>query len=269
MPVTSRIFSLTLVLGLLPALLAGPAHAAEDAIVTDRPDFVESSNVVGKGRFQIETSIAFETDRADGIKTRTRNTPTLLRFGVSDNLELRLETDGAQQLRTSGADTNSSQRGWTDLAIGLKWHQRDADSATGQPGLAWLIHLDVDSGAADFRGQGLRPSVRFVAEWELPHGWSAGLMPGLYVDRSTEGRRFIGGILAGVIGKSLTDELRAFVEISAQQLASARDGGQVITLDAGLAYMINPSLQLDLAVAHGLNKASPDFGWTLGLSAKF
>lgn len=49
------------------AMAAGVhAQEQEDTIQTDRPDFVESSNVVGKGRFQIETSIAYERDSNSG-----------------------------------------------------------------------------------------------------------------------------------------------------------------------------------------------------------
>ena len=40
-------------------LLAAPL-AAQEPIATDRPDFVESSQVVGPSAFQIETSAAFE-----------------------------------------------------------------------------------------------------------------------------------------------------------------------------------------------------------------
>ena len=77
------------------ALLAPlSAIAADDGIVTDRPDFVESSNVVGRGRFQIETSVLAERDKSDGVRARTYSMPTLLRYGVGDVLELRVETDG-------------------------------------------------------------------------------------------------------------------------------------------------------------------------------
>jgi len=254
-------------------LRAGPAHAEDEPVATDRPDFVESSDVVGKGRLQLETSLAWERDRQGGVKTRLASTPTLLRIGLADTWELRLETDGRMRLRTEDSAITSAtvarESGWSDLSVGVKWHQRDGNEEAGTPGLAWLLHLDVDSGSAAFRGQGLRPSLRMVAEWELPGGWSAGVMPGLYRDRDEQGRHFVGAVLAGVIGRSLTERLRGFVEVSGQQLASSRHGGSVVTLDTGLAWQLDRDLQLDFAVFHGVNKNAPDLAWTVGLSARF
>lgn len=249
--------------------LAGPARADDEPIATDRPDFVESSDVVGKGRFQLETSLAWERDRTGGVRTRLASTPTLLRIGVGETWELRFETDGRLRLRTEDAGVTTRERGWSDLSVGVKWHQRDGNEETGTPGLGWLLHVDMDSGSGAFRGQGLRPSLRMVAEWEFAGGWSAGVMPGLYRDRDERGRHFVGAILAGVVGKSLTDQLRAFVELSGQQLASNRHGGSVVTLDAGLAYQLERNLQLDVALSRGINRNAPDLGWTVGLSARF
>ncbi|RZL35930.1 MAG: transporter [Rubrivivax sp.] len=255
--------------GLLALALASPAWAEDEPIATDRPDFVESSDVVGKGRVQIETSLAWERDRFGGTKARLSSTPTLLRIGLADTWELRLETDGRLRLRSEEAGMTTRARGWSDLSVGIKWHQRDGDEEAGTPGLGWLLHVDMDSGSGAFRGQGLRPSLRFVAEWEFAGGWSAGLMPGIYRDRNEDGGHFTGAILAGVVGKSLTEQLRAFVEVSGQQLTSARNGGSVVTLDAGLAYLLDRNLQVDMAVSRGINRNAPDLGWTIGLSARF
>jgi hypothetical protein len=251
------------------ALTGQYSWADEEPIATDRPDFVESSDVVGKGRVQIETSVAFERDKSGGVNTRTRSTPTLLRVGISEEWELRIETDGSLRARATEAGVTSRHSGWSDVSLGAKWHQRNGDEDTGQPGMAWLFHVDTDSGSSAFRGQGLRPSVRFVAEWELPGGWSAGVMPGIYSDRNADGKRFTGALLAGVLGKSLTERLRGFVELSAQQIASERNGGKVVTFDTGLAYLVSNDLQLDVAISRGVNKNAPDFSWTLGVSARY
>ncbi len=254
---------------LLAAITAQAAAAAEDTIATDRPDVVESSDVVGRGRFQIETCLAYERDRSGGTRTRVRSTPTLLRVGVNDTWELRLETDGRLSATADDATGRTHDRGYADVALGLKWHMQDGDEATARPGIAWLVHVDVDSGSAPFRGQGRRPSVRVVAEWDLPNDVSVGVMPGLFADRNVDGKRFVGGIVAAVASKSLTDRLRGFAELAASQLASRRNGGNVVTFDAGLAYLLTNDMQLDVAVARGLSKAAPDFAWTVGWSARF
>lgn len=256
----------------LSALMACPFGAqAEDRISTDRPDFVESSLVVGKGRFQIETGFSSERNQADGVKERLTTTPTLLRYGVSDTWEIRLETDGAAYLRSKDLGTSVVTRthGAADISLGAKWHVQDGDDEQGRPGMAWLFHADVDTGSEAFRGNGVRPSVRFVAEWELPGDWSVGVMPGVVADKSPEGKRFMSGIAAVTVAKSWTDNFRTFVELSGQQLASKKYGGNVVTFDAGAAYLIGNDMQVDIVGSWGANRNTPDFQWGVGFSIRF
>jgi hypothetical protein len=244
------------------------AAQAEDTIATDRPDVVESSEVVGKGRFQIETSYAAEREAKHSPKTRVHSTPTLLRIGVSDTVELRMETDGLMRVNTWDNGQRSSVRGSSDIAFGLKWHVRTPADGESGPSTAWLIHFDAPTGTHEFRGQGVRPSARFVSEWDFGK-WSLGVMPGIYSDRDEQNKRYVGGIFAVVAGTSLADRLRGFVEFSGEQLAAKKSGGSVIALDAGLAYLITDKVQVDVAVAKGLSSAAPKQKWTTGLSMLF
>lgn len=207
--------------------------------------------MVGKGRFQVEAGFASERNEADGVNDRLTSTPTLLRYGISDTWELRLETDGVSRLRSEDINTASvtRERGFADVAIGMKWHMQDGDDDTGRPGIAWPFHADLDSGSAAFRGHGVRPSVRAVAEWELPGGWSVGVMPGLIADRGSDGKRFMAGIAAATVAKSWTDDCRTFVELAGQQLTSSSNGGNVVTYDLGAAYLLGDSAQVDLAMS--------------------
>lgn len=106
--------------------LAATCHAGDDQIATDRPDFVGSSDVVGKGRFQVETSFARERDGSGAQRLHTTSTPTLLRAGVPDTLELRVESDG----RMHAWDGSGSHRGYADASIGVKWHASLTSSTT-------------------------------------------------------------------------------------------------------------------------------------------
>jgi hypothetical protein len=152
----------------LSALLSPLAHAEQaDTIVTDRPDFVESSNVVGKGRFQLETSVLAERKRDEFSRDTTITTPTLLRVGLNDVLELRFETDGRTVARSTDASGfRTVQAGYSDTSVGVKWHF--ADEHDGAPSLGVLLHGDMPSGSRGLRGDGVRPSLRLAAEWELP-----------------------------------------------------------------------------------------------------
>ncbi|HWW69586.1 MAG TPA: transporter [Duganella sp.] len=250
---------------ILPAL----ANAAEDEIATDRPDFVESSNVVGKGRFQIETSFAADRNKTDGIKEKTVSTPTLLRYGIGDAWELRLETDG--RMRATSTDTSTGARltesGYADVSLGVKWHIADEQGA--RPSMGLLAHVDLDSGSAPFRAQGKGGSLRLAAEWEFADDWSLGVMPGLAWLPNDNGDRHATGIFGIVVGKGWTEQLRTFVEYSDQKIARARDGGTISTLDAGVAYLLTNTVQIDTALSRGLNHRTPDWSWTVGLSMKF
>lgn len=253
-------------------LFHGNVSAEEKSkqIVTDRPDFVESSDVVDKGRVQIETSLAIERNNANGSKDRTFSTPTLFRFGIAEDYELRLETDGYIRARSEDTATGVSQtqKGYGDLSVGVKWHAMDAKD--GAPSLGFLLHMDLDTGSSHFKGQGARPSLRMVAEWELPHEMSLGVMPGLIWDKdAASNKRFVAGMLGIVLGKAWTKQFRSFVEVAMPQLAHSENGGKIATLDIGCAWALSDDLQIDTAMSKKLTNRTPNFSWTVGLSRRF
>jgi hypothetical protein len=251
---------------------AAPARgdgSGGESIATDRPDFVESSQAVGARRFQIETSVAYERVKAGALTTHTITSPTLLRFGVADGWEVRLETDAFVWSRGDVADdaARATESGFSDLSFGAKWHTHDGGSGAWSPSIGWLLHADVSTGSEPFRGDGVRPSLRAVGEWQLPGCLSLGLMPGIAYESADAGGRRAAGIFGAVVGRQLTPSLRAFAELSAQQIAGEALGGDIVTVDLGAALLVSPVTQVDTAVSFGLTDGSPDFAWTLGLSS--
>lgn len=236
--------------------LVSAAHA-DGAIAPDRPDFTNGPDVLPAGRLQLETSGAWQREGA----TRLRSTPTLLRLGVGQGLELRLETDGALRQR----EPTASGRG--DLSLGAKWQWQDGDE--GRPGLGWLLAAESPSGSGDFKGRGWRPALSLLAQWELPAGYSVGAMAGLTMDRNDADRRFPAAVLSASFGFPVAEGVRGFAEVAGQQLASARHGGRVVTAGTGLAWQWRYDVQLDTAVFRGLTRTTPDWAWTLGLSLRF
>lgn len=249
-------------------LLFTPAISAKEApvISTDRPDFVEASLTVGKGYFQIETSVNSERTEVAGVKTTILAMPTLLRYGFAEAWELRLETEAFQ---LEEEETTGTTQGFSDISLGVKWHTHDGEVGTAMPSIGWLVHADLDSGSAGFSGHGVRPSFRAVAEWELPDGFSLGVMPGVIYDNDDKARRFTAGIFAAVVGKAWTDKFKTFLEFAGQQLAAKKHGGNIITYNVGGAYLLRNNLQVDTAVSLGTTVNSPDISWTVGVSTYF
>ena len=155
------------------------------------------------------------------------------------------------------------------MSVGVKWHLQDGDASRGTPGTALLAHLDLDSGSAPFRGPGVRPSLRWVAEWELPQGFSVGLMPGMLIDRNEDGKRFAAGILAVTVAKTWSPKWRTFVEIAGQRIASNRNGGNVVTFNAGIVHLFTETLHIDFTAARGLTDAAPRLQLGAGISTRF
>src|SRR5688572_16888449 len=87
--------------------------AADDPIVTDRPDFTESSVVVPLRRLQLETG--FTQSWAAGSKSFTAP-EALFRYGIAQKLELRVGLPNWTLQR----DGSTSQTGWSDLYLGTK-----------------------------------------------------------------------------------------------------------------------------------------------------
>ena len=263
-------WSLALSLTLVICLTTSRAFA-EDKIDTDGPDFVESSEVVGSGRFQFETGPAVTKDHHEEPHRQTVSTPTLFRFGVSDTVEARFETEGRLWLTTDATSTASRQntRATADSAVGLKWHSQDRDPALGRAAVSWLLHVEMSSGSTDMRGNGLRPSLRSVMTWDLPDEVSVGLMPGIKYDTTSDDHRFLSGIIGATAGKWWTGNFRSFVEVSGEQIARNRDGGVVLSWDVGASYLLSNNWQLGGRMAVAANRNTPSQLLLLSLAARF
>ena len=268
-PRRPKVPGLALAWMLLPS--ASGLARAEDQMITDRPDFAESSEVVGRGRFQVETSLAYERDRGE----RLRSTPTLLRFGLSDRWELRLETEGLLRQREDGRTVSGS----ADPSLGLKWHLQggrgddDDDDEHGGggrgPSMALLLHAELDTGSSAFRGRGVRPSLRMVSEWELGGGWSVGAMPGIQLDRDAQGRRYAWGMFSVLVERQLTPAIGVIAELAAKRLAANRHGGNAYSFDPSATWRLGRDAQLDIGVDLGLNRNTPRSIFALGVSMRF
>lgn len=247
--------------GLCAAGLVSPPASAQ--IVTDRPDFVESSVTVGRGGLQVEASLAFDSDGAHPSRVASWCAPTLVRFGLGPAWEVRMGSDVF--VRDASSPGHGRGGGVADLDIGVKWHALDPSGLV--PSAALLIHSGVPTGARSVRAGGVTPSLRLVAEWELPGAWGLGVMPGVASTPSVGGR-YLAGILGIVAGREVAPGLRAFGELAVEHLPVRGRGGAEGSLNGGVAWAVTDAVQLDAALSLGATAAAPDFAMTVGVSRR-
>lgn len=238
----------------------------EAALVSDRGGFLVSSATVGDGRLHVEAGVNFERDKRGALKSRVWTTPASLRYGIGDDLEVRLESDAFTRQREGGTGADGKQSGFADAAFGIKWH--DVRDGTAIDSAAWWLSMELPSGSRDFKGDGLRPALYRVMEWALSETDGLALMPGIKYDRDASGH-FWSGALGGAYNRTLSERVGASLAIEGKQLAGPRHGGNVVTSTISLAYLLNKDTQLDTGASFGLNEHSPDFAWTAGVSVRF
>lgn len=135
---------------------------AQEPISTDRPDFTESTEVVGPGLVQWEGGFTFERER-DRVGMTTGPYP-LLRVGLSRTVEVRVASDGLKFSRSSGA-----RSGMADQEVGIKI--RLAEPGKYRPSLAILGRLSLPYGSAEYSSRGYDPGVTLAWGRDLKAGF--------------------------------------------------------------------------------------------------
>ena len=253
---------------LLAAVLIPAAAAAGDAINADRPGIADGSMVVGSGRFQIETGLQQEFRDRLGEKTHTVFVPTLLRLGLSEAWEMRIESNAHTWARVTAADgTFTKSSGDAPVSIGAKYHFQDADST--HPSLGVIARIFPRSGSGDYRTRHTTGDVRLVADWDFADDWS--LNPNIGVARYEDGagQVFSAGLFAATLSYNVSKTLNLFLDGAAQTLEK-KNGKTMTMYDAGITYQMTPDTQLDFSVGirgRGDTPANQFIG--AGLSVRF
>lgn len=235
---------------LLSVLLFLPilAFTQEDAtsrepLVTDRPDATEASSTVGKGVLQFETGGLYETYESNNIKTEdyTYNT-MLIRYGLLDNLELRLGWDFVEGVtKVNGNKLDNVMSGLSPLLLGMKLDIAEENGC--MPEIALIGHVfPVFSASEDYRPEYTAVDFRFSLSHTLSEKSSLGYNIGAeWGNDSPEAT----AIYTLAYGYSFTDKLGMYAEVYGD---FPEDSSANHYWDAGITYLVNNDLQLDAYV---------------------
>lgn len=216
-------------------------------IITDRPDETEAPFLVPIHFLQVETGFSFSyfDKSVPENKQFTYNT-TLIRYGLLNNLELRLGTDYKKNLFDESLKDQT--QGLMPLLLGAKIHI--ADEKGGIPQMGFIGHLRLPFAASketktsttgvDFRFAFTHTiSDKADLSYNLGAKWHNDANEAVY-------------LYTVAYGQDLTKNFAGFVEIYGDLPES---NGAEHYWDAGFTYLICNNLQADIFFGTGLNAA--------------
>lgn len=217
-------------------------------MITDRPDATESPTVIPHKSLQVETGFAYQnfknsTEESDQV---TYNT-TLLRYGLLENLELRLGLDIDNiETRARGIDTKSELKGTSPLLIGAK--VGIAEEKGWLPEIGLLGHLSHPISASDdFESRYTGVDFRFSFAHTLSENSSFSYNLGAEWGGDNPEAAYIYTFSYGL---SVSEKVGLYAELYGD--FPERDSANH-SWDAGITYLISPIIQLDATVGTGIN----------------
>lgn len=253
-----------LLVTLLPLLAL--AQSEEAGFTADRPGASTGVDVLPKGRVQWETGIGLERSKMDGpaATTLTLNT-SLLRWGISESAELRLQAD---YLYSSCEGTHIN--GFSNVAIGTKVKLYTPSLGEGRGGLVPAVSLlgnvifperclpSFGGGGGDLLPEEWGGQMGLLFQNELTSWCSLGYETDLIWSDAAQPTFFWGACL----GFQLNDRLSLMAEEYNYQYSDSHENW----VELGAAYMLTPRLQLDLATDLSLNYPKRYFNLSIGVA---
>jgi Putative MetA-pathway of phenol degradation len=239
----------------LSAIFALPALTqAQEAIITDRPDFIEASLTVGKGIWQLENGMTFL--RHNGL-SQTNLPETLIRHGLSARTEIRLGVPNYFWVRGANRAT-----GFSDAYLGVKWQMTPSDSPVT---VALIPALTLPLGDRRLRGEAIASELKICLSTSLSERYALSGMT--YIrDPKEDGRRNVTLQNTLSLSQTLTNRMGAFYEIA---LTNPRRGAPENQFHTGFTYQSTPNQQWDIHLAVGPSPAAADALFAFGYSVRF
>ncbi len=249
-----------------------PARAMRD-LNPDRPAKSTSPYTVDAGHFQYETDgFVYTYDRYSfgDITTRTYTLPDpTLRLGLLNNVEIELAL--APYIRTTATTRSTGDvtraSGFGDIITRLKVNLFGNDG--GDAALALIPYVTFPTAARNLGNNQVEGGLIAPLSLNIPLGFTLVLQTEIDALKNAndggEHANFINLVnLSREIVPKLTGQLEFFAD-------AVNDRGQsnIYTVDAALAYLITPNLQVDVGANLGVSKAAPDIQAYFGISQRF
>lgn len=219
------------------------AAVAQDEVefTADRPGVGTGTGITPKGKVMWENGMAFDYNKFDETAVKTFTfANSLVRYGISNSVELRLELDGVHESCDGEGST-----GLAPVIVGTKVKLYQGEGV--KPSVALLANMTLPVASKAFRPSYLAPSLYALADHDVTDRINLTYNLGLEWDGENAAPTTFAAVCCGY---TINDRLGAYVE-SYNYFPNAEKAQ--CFMDLGVNYMVSRRVQLDLATAFSLN----------------
>jgi len=247
------------------ALEASVAVAEEPTrIQTDRPSVSNSTSTVPPGALQIEGGVDYSVSRVSGgSDERQFQLGAMLRAGLTDRLEVRL--DGSPLVRLRGAEDDT---GSGDPTLSLKYRFLDVREGSWWPSLGLLPFVKLPIARAPIGSERVDFGLTALASVDLP--WQLGLDANVglaAIGRSNGDAFLLQELVSAALSRQIGERWSTYVEVFYSS-PSERGAHDIVGLDAGIQFFLTPRLALDAAAETSFGGPGPDYAFRAGVSVR-
>lgn len=261
-----------LVPALLAMLAASPAAAQDKQrdFCPDRPGLGTPPCTFDSGHGDVEIGLVDWTlDRQPGSRTDTFVLgDTLIRYGLTSNLEVQLAWTafGSQRQRDASGVSRASGTGDVRIALRRNLLHPDGDALS----IAAMPYVGLPTGGRTIGAGTWRAGMLLPVTYQLPSKVQFDFTGRVEAEpnQSRHGRHLAYG---GVFGVDLpvTKTVTGTAELSVQRSLDPAGHATPVIGALSVAWMAKPSLQLDLGANKGVSGGAPDWELYGGVAMRF
>jgi len=230
------------------------AHSQEisvsEDLITDRPDQTESPSPVSKESIQIETGFFYENLESQNLKEKIYGYNTsLLRYGLLDNLELRLGFDYLEtKTELNSLEIGNRDAGFSPLLVGVKVGIAKEKGLLPEIGL--LGHLNLPfSVSKEIRPETTGVDFRFSFSHTLTENSGISYNLGAAWGEDSSQASYL---YTFVYGYDINEKLGLYLEVYGDL---PEDHNSDHFWDAGITYELKKNMQLDALIGTGIDNS--------------
>lgn len=233
-----------------------------EELSSDRPDFTESVMTIESGHMQFELGYTFTKDNEGQDELRQHVVPeALARFGVTEDLELRLTWTGYESTEENGSRTH----GVTDSSLGFK--KRLVEGGGGIPDISIIGALFIPTGSASISDDTVIPEMKVLWGYGIGVTEISGNLN--FTGPMSDDNRYLLVSNSVALGWSLSATVGFYAEYFGLYPADDVPESDEHYLNGGFTWGLTRDLQLDIRAGGGLNGAAADFFSGTGLVVRF